>query len=210
MLWLKGKEHHKWDDWFRLLLDWRNDPEGGNQVHCNIKPDCTYREMSLGKWLSVQMGKFNATDQLKWDLKPHQKQQLQGLIDQGQLLSIAQRVAVPAHDNTQGLKYQRDCLKNGKRPDMTAMLPDGWVVTEHISSTGASIYKRYLGPDGQRAQSVREALKVNAQTAPDARVTDTDGLVWRYDRGHTPDYRSGPARTGCITDEVMREDQPHK
>ena len=85
--------------------------------------------------------------------------QLQGLIDQGQLPSIAQRVAVPAHDNIQ---------KIGKRPDQIPMLPDGWVATEHVSSTGASIYKRYLGPDGQRVQSVREAWKVHAQSAPDA------------------------------------------
>ena len=43
-------------------------------------------------------------------------------------------------------------------------LPDGWVTTEHTRGNG-QVYKRFRGPDGERAQSNAAAWRIyNAGT----------------------------------------------
>lgn len=43
------------------------------------------------------------------------------------------------------------------------VLPEGWTVTQHVSATGVSTYKRYAGPNGRTAQSVRDAWRKHSE-----------------------------------------------
>jgi hypothetical protein len=47
----------KWNEWFALLVEWGNDPDGGNGEHCNVpqgKHKGIYKGENLGSWLHEQ------------------------------------------------------------------------------------------------------------------------------------------------------------
>lgn len=65
-----------WDNWFELLLKWRDDPAHGKGAHCNVPRDDVYEGWNLGQWLWAQQISF-------WSLKltaPCQSR-LQALVD---------------------------------------------------------------------------------------------------------------------------------
>ena len=58
----------RWDLMYKLLLEWRDDPEKGNREHCNVPQDAEYKGEWLGSWLSDQRKyKKNGTLTLKGD-----------------------------------------------------------------------------------------------------------------------------------------------
>ena len=42
------------EELFRLLIEWRDDPAGGDGVHCNAKQTEVYKGRKLGFWLTQQ------------------------------------------------------------------------------------------------------------------------------------------------------------
>merc|ERR1712166_717821 len=73
-------ERRSWEESFKLLLAWRDDPDGGGGEHCNIAQEANFRGHSLGRWLSLQMSRFRNSG-----LTDTRKQQLQELVDAGLL-----------------------------------------------------------------------------------------------------------------------------
>ena len=73
-------ERRSWEESFKLLLAWRDEPDGGGGEHCNIAQEANFRGHSLGRWLSLQMSRFRNSG-----LTDSRKQQLQQLVDAGLL-----------------------------------------------------------------------------------------------------------------------------
>ena len=73
-----------WDESFARLLRWRDDPEGGRGVHCNMPEKEEYEGHKLGRWLRHQRGaKKGTSSNVKLSVK--HEAQLQALVDAGQL-----------------------------------------------------------------------------------------------------------------------------
>ena len=78
-------------------------------------------------------------------------------------LARASHVWLPAEEQWRQLKPPTKRKQAVERPvsrrgPVADALPPGWVCDEHVSSSGIH-YKRYRGPYGQRAQSVRDAWR---------------------------------------------------
>ena len=80
-------------------------------------------------------------------------------------LARASHVWLPAEEQWRQLKpptKRKQAVEAGvpvsRRGPVPDALPPGWVCEEHVSSSGIH-YKRYRGPYGQRAQSVRDAWR---------------------------------------------------
>lgn len=65
-------------------------------------------------------------------------------------------------------------LPVSRRGPVADTLPPGWVCDEHVSSSGIH-YKRYRGPYGQRAQSVRDAWR---KVEGEAEARDAGKEAW--------------------------------
>ena len=72
-----------WDESFARLLRWKDDPEGGKGVHCNVTRQVEYEGRKLGKWLHTQRCAKRGTSKQK--LAEEHEAQLQALVDAGQL-----------------------------------------------------------------------------------------------------------------------------
>lgn len=77
------------DEWYALLLQWRDDPEGGNGSHCNIVKSYQYKDKMLGRWLCTQRQKLKRSRTKSRNreapLTAYEEQKLQALINLGQL-----------------------------------------------------------------------------------------------------------------------------
>ena len=80
----EAQNFSSWDEWFARLLRWRDDPEGGKGVHCNVPYLVEYKGHKLGQWLSTQRRTKKGTAS-HHKLSGEQEAQLQALGDAGQL-----------------------------------------------------------------------------------------------------------------------------
>merc|ERR1740117_1610727 len=86
--------------------------------------------------------------------------------------------------------------KDGRR---AGPLPEGWTVTHHVSSTGVSSYKRYVGPNGEHAQSVKDAWRKHSQALPTASAGCGDNCA----PGHAQPNTSEPGDAAPVVAETL-------
>ena len=77
--------------------------------------------------------------------------------------------------------------------------PEGWTVTHHVSSTGVSNYKRYVGPKGEHAQSVKDAWRKHSQALPTASAGCGDNPA----PGHAQPNTSKPVDAAPAVDDTL-------
>ena len=81
--WESRPNMSSWEESFARLLRWRDDPEGGKGVHCNVPQHIAYEGHNLGNWLANQRSGMKATT--RRTLTEEQAVKLQALMDAGQL-----------------------------------------------------------------------------------------------------------------------------
>ena len=56
---------YDWDQYYALLLEWRDDPECGKGQHCNVKSLQEYHGAKLGEWLKDQRRQLRDEEKAK-------------------------------------------------------------------------------------------------------------------------------------------------